>query len=101
MLMLNLLKDVRKNNYKIQLAMKKPWYYSNTRFFHKLSKFMNGFDNCNIKRVSKYFVVDIYDNEKGFKKDEDLYFVESGYSEHTAWFHVNDSKTIITNVEDE
>lgn len=100
MLMLNCLKDVKKNDYKVQLAMRKPWYYSNTRFLRKLSKFMSDFENWNAKRVGKYIVVDIYDNAEGFEKDNNLCFVESGHSDHVAWFHINDSKTIITNVED-
>lgn len=81
--------DIKKNDYKLQAAFKKPWYMSNRFFYRKIRKFAQDLPNYKLSRFHKYILLDIYFDDKGFDLDSEKVEAKSYYDKECGIFSVH------------
>lgn len=70
--MKNLLKnsDIKVNDYKYQIALRKPWYINNVKFTRYIRRFIQNLPNWRMQWKGKYLIIDLYFDDEGLDRDD-------------------------------
>ena len=69
--------DIKVNDYKYQIALKKPWYMNQNKFIRYARQFIQNLPNYKMRWIDGYLIIDLYFDSKGLKKDEAINEYES------------------------